>query len=337
MIYVDAKFASMLAPRVRNFKQQKDYLWNFSCPLCGDSKKNQSKARGYIYRKESSLFYKCHNCQAGTSLGNLLKQVDQRMYNEYTLEKFGSTNNKHVNDKPDLEIFKTDTIPVKKLNANPVSELADNHPIKQFLLLRHINQDLHEHFYWVAQFKHWVNENIAMNFHNIKKDEPRLVIPFYNEENELIAIQGRAFGNETPKYYTLKTNEKNHKVYGLDRVDPTKWVYVTEGPIDSLFLDNAIAVAGADFYLAQVRQFKDNCTIVFDNEPRNPALVKQVEKMIKHGFHVCLWNDSIKEKDINDMIMSGMTKEELKTIIENNTYQGNMALLKFTTWSKRNV
>ena len=334
MIYVDAKFASMLAPRVRNFKQQKDYLWNFSCPLCGDSKKNQSKARGYIYRKESSLFYKCHNCQAGTSLGNLLKQVDQRMYNEYSLEKFGSTNNKHVNDKPDLEIFKTDTIPVKKLNANPVSELADNHPIKQFLLLRHINQELHEHFYWVAQFKHWVNENIAMNFHNIKKDEPRLVIPFYNEKKELIAIQGRAFGNETPKYYTLKTNEKNHKVYGLDRVDPTKWVYVTEGPIDSLFLDNAIAVAGADFYLAQVRQFKDNCTIVFDNEPRNPALVKQVEKMIKHGFHVCLWNDSIKEKDINDMIIAGKTPLTIQTLIQHNTVQGVDAELKFNTWRK---
>ena len=105
MIYVDAKYASMLAPRVRNFKQQKDYLWNFSCPICGDSKKDKSKARGYIYRKDTSLFYKCHNCGYGSSLGNLIKEVDSRMYSEYSIEKFGATNNKHVNDKPDLFQF----------------------------------------------------------------------------------------------------------------------------------------------------------------------------------------------------------------------------------------
>ena len=336
MIYVDAKYASMLAPRVRNFKQQKDYLWNFSCPLCGDSQKNQSKARGYIYRKESSLFYKCHNCQAGSSLGNLLKQVDQRIYNEYSLEKFGSTNNKHITDKPDLEIFKTDTnLAYTSLkHANLVSTLDNSHPIKKFLLRRHINHDLHQHFFWVPRFKEWVNNNIVMKFHQIESDEPRLVIPFYNEEKELIAIQGRSFGNETPKYYTIKTNEKNHKVYGLDRVDKDRHVYVVEGPIDSLFLDNCIATAGADFNIPQVSQFKDNCTIVFDNEPRNSAIVKQIEKMINHGFRVCLWNDSVKEKDINEMIMAGKKPLTIHALIEHNSVEGVDAVAKFNLWRK---
>ena len=336
MIYVDAKFAAMLAPRVRNFKQQKDYLWNFSCPLCGDSKKNQSKARGYIYRKESSLFYKCHNCQAGTSLGNLLKQVDQRMYNEYSLEKFGATNNKHVNDKPDLSIFKEDIpLQVNHLkNANFVSTLDNSHPIKKFLRRRHINQDLDKHFYWVPRFKEWVNKNIVMKFHTITKDEPRLVIPFFDENKNLIALQGRAFGNEEPKYYTLKVKEDNHKIYGLDRLDKTRHVYVVEGPIDSLFLDNCIAVAGASFDVPQVEQFKDDCTIVFDNEPRNKELVKQIEVMVNKGYRVCLWNDSIREKDINDMIIAGKTPLTIHTLIEHNSVKGAEAIAKFNLWRK---
>jgi len=277
MIYVDAKYAAMLSPRVRNFKQQKDYLWNLSCPLCGDSKKDQSKARGYIYRKESSLFYKCHNCQAGTNLGNLIKQLDSRMYSEYSLEKFGSTNNTHVQDKPDLDIFKTEAIqfPTKLQHANFVSTLPDDHPIKKFLLRRHINHDLHKHFYWVPRFKQWVNDNVVYKFHKIVSDEPRLVIPFFDEDKELIALQGRSFGNEEPKYYTLKVKEENHKVYGLDRLNKDQHAYVVEGPIDSLFLQNCIAVAGASFDIPQVRELKDNCTIVFDNEPRNRELVNK--------------------------------------------------------------
>ena len=336
MIYVDAKYASMLAPRVRNFKQQKDYLWNFSCPICGDSKKDKSKARGYIYRKDTSLFYKCHNCGYGSSLGNLIKEVDSRMYSEYSLEKFGATNNKHVNDKPDLSIFKEDT-PLKVSNlkhANFVSTLDDSHPIKKFLRRRHINQDLDKHFFWVPRFKEWVNENIVMKFHTIKSDEPRLVIPFFDEDKNLIALQGRGFGNEEPKYYTLKVKEDNHKVFGLDRLDKDRHVYVVEGPIDSLFLDNCLAVAGATFDVPQVEQFKDNCTIVFDNEPRNKELVKQIEKVINKGYRVCLWNDSIREKDINDMIMAGKTPLTIHTLIEHNSVQGAEAVAKFNLWRK---
>ena len=257
------------------------------------------------------------------------------MYSEYQLEKFGATNNKHVNDKPDLEIFKTATIEKASLkHANFVASLDPSHPIKKFLLRRHINQDLHKHFYWVPHFKQWVNDNIVYKFHKIVSDEPRLVIPFYDENKELIALQGRAFGNETPKYYTLKVKEENHKVYGLDRVDRDRHVYVVEGPIDSLFLDNGIAVAGASFDVPQVEQFKDNCTIVFDNEPRNRELVKQIESIIKKGYRVCLWSDSVKEKDINDMIMAGKTPLTIHALMEGSSVQGAEAEAKFNLWRK---
>ena len=70
-------------------------------------------------------------------------------------------------------------------------------------------------------------------------------------------------------------------------------------------------------------------TIVFDNEPRNGEIVKQIEKMIDKGRKVVLWPDNVEEKDINDMILSGMTKENIQEIIKQNTFSTAEAKLRF--------
>ena len=79
--------------------------------------------------------------------------------------------------------------------------------------------------------------------------------------------------------------------------------------------------------------FKD----YFDNERRNVELLKQIEKTIDLGYKIVLWPDDLQEKDINDMIISGKTKDEVQTIINKNSYQGNMAKIRFTTWRRRNA
>ena len=99
MLYIDAKFAQILGSRLRNFKQKKDYVWNYSCPVCGDSSKNKLKARGYIYRAKSDLLVKCHNCGYGTNIGNLIKYVDPVLYDEYVLERYKSGAGKHNSHK----------------------------------------------------------------------------------------------------------------------------------------------------------------------------------------------------------------------------------------------
>jgi len=167
----------------------------------------------------------------------------------------------------------------------------------------------------------------------LKGDHPRLVIPFFDENNKMFAFQGRAFGNEEPKYITIKLDPEKSKIYGLNRLNRDKPIYVVEGPIDSLFLDNCIAVAGADF----ARLPKENTTIVFDNERRNTEILKQIEKTVNQGYKVVLWPDDMKEKDINDMILAGRTKQEIQTIIEKNSYQGNMAKIRLTAWRKINA
>ena len=156
---IDEEYIGLVSFRLSHFAKKRKHVWNFRCPYCGDSQKHKNNARGYIFRIKNDYVYKCHNCGYGSSLGNLIKEVDSRMYSEYSLEKFGATNNKHVNDKPDLSIFKEDT-PLKVSNlkhANFVSTLDDSHPIKKFLRRRHINQDLDKHFFWVPRFKEWVN------------------------------------------------------------------------------------------------------------------------------------------------------------------------------------
>ena len=150
----------------------------------------------------------------------------------------------------------------------------------------------------------------------------------------MFAFQGRAFGNEQPKYITIVLDSQKEKIYGLNRIDWKKTVYVVEGPIDSLFLDNCIATAQSDLRL---KNRKDNIVLVPDNEPRNEQIVKQIEKFIDNNYSVVLWPESVKEKDINEMILSGKTKSDIKNLIEQNTFNGISAKLKFTNWRKRNA
>ena len=161
-------------------------------------------------------------------------------------------------------------------------------------------------------------------------DHPRLLIPFRDEEGEIFAYQGRAFGDEQPKYLTIKLQERD-KIFGLERVNKKEKVYVVEGPLDSLFLDNCIAVAGAE-----MPSLDYDFTVIFDNEPRNKELLKQIDKTINRGHKICLWPEGMEYKDINDMILGGYTKEEIQQTIKENTFQDASAKMQLTKWRKIN-
>ena len=126
------------------------------------------------------------------------------------------------------------------------------------------------------------------------------------------------FGKENPKYITIVLDSERDKIYGLNNVDWNKKVYVVEGPIDSLFLDNCIATAQSDLRISK----KDNVILIPDNEPRNKEIVKQIERFINDGYSVVLWPEYVKEKDINEMILSGKSKSEIQKIINENVYSG---------------
>ena len=119
------------------------------------------------------------------------------------------------------------------------------------------------------------------------------------------------------------------KVYGLDKVDKSKTVYVVEGPFDSTFVDNAIAMCGADVSLDSLEI--EDLVYVYDNEPRNREICQRIEKVIKAGKKIVIFPSKILEKDINDMVIAG---HDVESILRSNTYHTLKAQIKFNEWKK---
>ena len=321
MDHVDSKFIGLISSRLEKFKRVKNNLYNFRCPICGDSKKNKSKTRGYLYAVKANTNFKCHNCGASMSLNNFLKQVDPVIHKQYTMEKFksGHTGRNFVAEEPEFKFeapkFK------KKLKLPKASE--DPRPAG-YLTARKLNP---EDFYYAENFKKFAN-SLKPTFDSEEHDEERIIIPLYYKKN-LIGFQGRSIGLSKVKYITVMLDDDAPKIYGLDNIRTDAPVYVTEGPFDSTFIRNAIAMCGAD---ADVSRWGiSNPVWIYDNEPRNREITNRIAKTIDAGHSVVIWPESIDDKDINDMVMSGL---DVQSVIESNTYSGLEAKLKFTTWKK---
>jgi hypothetical protein len=340
-ISVDNKYVRLISGRLRNFKQKKENLYNFSCPICGDSQKNKLKARGYTYQKGNDLFYRCHNCSAGTNIAGLLKHVDTQLHSEYILERYksGQDNNSNtVTEVLQLSVPKFGKIEKQKVfeHAEWCDKLPEEHFCMQYLKHRKIDKLHYKRLLFTQNYRQFIDTLIPNHGKQIL-DDARLVIPFYDENNELIAVSGRALetSDKTLRYVTIRTNENQNKlIYGMDRVDLSKRVYVCEGPIDSLFIDNCVASGDANLAMTAKNISSDEITLIFDNEPRNKEIVKMIQTAIKMNHTVVIWPDTIKEKDINAMIMTEKTPDELLNIISSNSFSGIQAQLKFNMWKR---
>ena len=329
--YIDLKFINDLSGRLSQFKKKTDYLFNFRCPHCGDSQKSKTKARAYLYRVKNDMFFKCHNCGQGQNLANFIKFVDPKLYESYLLERYKKSAPATPKPKFDFKPTKfTNQTPIDDLKS--IKDLPEDHPARLYCVNRKIPEKYFDKLFLSDKFMTLVNE-VKPNTYKITKDHPRLIIPFYDTTGKVFAFQGRAFGKEQPKYLTIKLDENKQKVYGLDKVNFQKPIYITEGPIDSLFIDNCLAAGGADLFLKN-KIPNENITYIFDNEPRNKEIVKRMYKVIEQDFNVVIWPEDLQLKDVNDMIMSGLTKLELQDIISNNTYSKLSALTKLNYWKK---
>jgi len=329
--YIDLKFINDLSGRLSQFKKKTDYLFNFRCPHCGDSQKSKTKARAYLYRVKNDMFFKCHNCGQGQNLANFIKFVDPKLYEQYLLERYKKSAPATPKPKFDFKPTKfTNQTPIDDLKS--IKDLPEDHPARLYCMNRKIPEKYFDKLFLSDKFMTLVNE-VKPNTYKITKDHPRLIIPFYDTTGKIFAFQGRAFGKEQPKYLTIKLDENKQKVYGLDKVSFQKPIYITEGPIDSLFIDNCLAAGGADLFLKN-KIPNENITYIFDNEPRNKEIVKRMYKVIEQDFNVVIWPDEIQLKDVNDMIMSGLTIIELQDIISNNTYSKLSALTKLNYLKK---
>jgi len=321
MDFVDVKYINLISVRFQKFKKVKNNLYNFRCPICGDSQKNKNKARGYLYQVKNNTNFKCHNCGVNVSFNNFLKQVDPNIHKQYTFEKFkeGHTGKNFSVEEPVFEFEAPKFKP--KLN---LPKASSNPNAKSYLESRKLNPD---NYYYTEKFKEWTN-SLQQTFDSTDKDEPRIIIPLFYQ-NTLVGFQGRALGPSKVKYITVMLNDDAPKIYGLDEVKKTETVYITEGPFDSTFICNSIALCGAD---GDVDKWGISRRVwIYDNEPRNAEILNRIAKRISEGERVVIWPSTISEKDINDMVLSGLN---VQSVIESNTYLGLEAKLKFTIWKK---
>ena len=323
MDIIDSKFIGLVSSRLEKFKRVKADLYNFRCPICGDSKKHKNKARGYFYQVKVNTNFKCHNCGASLSFNNFLKQIDPTLHKQYTLEKFKegfAGGNNFVVEEPKFNFKK----PVfkKTLDLPKASEVK---VAREYLENRKLDATK---FYFAAKFKEWTNTQ-KQTFDTIARDESRIIIPMYDEDKTLIGFQGRSLGPNSVKYITVMIKDDAPKIYGLDQIDNEKPIFVIEGPFDATLVENSVAMCGSDLDL---RSFGwSDYIYVYDNEPRNREIVNRIAKTINRGDKVVIWPTTINQKDINDMVLNG---QNIMNVLESNTYSGLKAKIKFNYWKK---
>ena len=319
MNLIDSKYIGLVSSRLGNFKRVKSDLYNFRCPICGDSKKNKTKTRGYLYTIKADVNFRCHNCGASMTFSNFLKEIDPVVHKQYVFERFkqGSTGRGTVVEEP---VFKFEAPTFKSSIDLPLASTVDVSRI--YLEKRKLDPTK---FYYAERFVEYVNSHKQrMNV----KEHPRIIIPLYYEKN-LVGVQGRALNSNSVKYITTIFYDEAPKIYGLDNIRRDAPVFVTEGPFDSTFLLNSIAMCGAD---SDVRKWGVSTPVwVYDNEPRSKEITERISSAIARGDSVVIWPTGIEEKDINDMILAG---HDVQSIVESNTYSGLEANLQFTTWKR---
>ena len=325
MNFIDAKYINLISPQLVKFAKKKSDLYTFRCPYCGDSQKHRNKTRGYFYRKRNDYFYKCHNCGIGRTFTNFLKDQSPALHDEYIMERYkegltGKGSNTAVPDfKIPAPVFRKDIFS----DLKKVETLNKEHPAKVYLSQRQIPEELFSIFYYAEDFNAWAK--LSNN-----QKESRIVIPLMSSDGKVFGHQGRSLDKNTKlRYITTILDKSFPKLFGLDRVNNAKKIYVTEGPFDSLFLSNSIAMCGSDVTLDGT-EFND-LIYVLDNEPRNKEIVAKYEKLISSGNSIVIWPSAVIEKDINDMKMSG---HNVQNLVECNTYQGLEAIIKLNAWKK---
>ena len=333
-LIIDKKFISLVSPLLHKFKWKKENLANFRCPICGDSSKSKSKARGYFFAKNNDMFFCCHNCGASHTLYRFLEIVSPSLCKEYSLDRWknGESGNSNY-PKPEFKFEK----PVFRMDmgsAQRLDSLDSNHMCVSYVRGRKIPQSSYSRLYYVDSFDSWLKE-IDPTSPSVPKDK-RLIIPIFNAKGGLIGVQGRTLEDNQLRYITIKLDHEVEKLwYGLEQPLESETIIVVEGPIDSLFLRNCVAMVGISNTGGIPKPMRGKKIIfAIDNEPRNKAVIDRMYSLIESGRDIVIWPESIEQKDINDMILAGMTSAEIEDVIKSNCCSGLEAKVKLNTWKK---
>tara|TARA_Y100001978_G_scaffold86781_1_gene77742 strand:+ start:333 stop:1325 length:993 start_codon:yes stop_codon:yes gene_type:complete len=328
MSFLDTKYINLASASLQKYKKVKNGLWTFRCPYCGDSKKNKNKTRGYIFSVKGDHVFKCHNCGITRSFSNFLKDQVPHVYDEYVMERYKEGTIGGNVPKPDLTQFiSKPKFKKRTVDLETLSSLNNSHPAKQYILGRGIPENKLDRLYYCPKFKEWTNTQ-KYTFFDTTTDEDRIIIPLNSADGNLVGFQGRSLSPKAKmRYITVMLDENAPKLYGLDYLNTNDTIYIVEGPLDSFFLENSVAMCGSDI---DIRTFGWSDYIwVYDNEPRSRQITDKLSKSIDNGDQVVIWPSQIRDKDLNEMVNSGIN---VKNVIQSNVYRGLEAKLQLSNW-----
>ena len=332
-VYIDKKYINLISPMLPKFKWKKDNLANCRCPICGDSKKSKGKARGYFFIKSNNFFYKCHNCGAGYSIYNFLQFISPGLCKDYSFERFCAGENRGNFKKPTLEeIYPGQAKKPKSYSFTYLNDLTEDHKAVQYVTERKIPREKWNDIGYTEDIGILAKE-FDEKYTDTFSKEDRLVVVIRSNTG-ICGFQCRTFNPQTKrglKYFTLKRDDEIC-YYGMDSVDTSQRYYIVEGPINSMFLPNSIATLGSSNFLNVSDKIDDkNAVYVLDNEPYKKETTSIMEQLIHANKTVCIFPSSITDKDLNDMVRSGI---DVKKLIDDNLYSGLKARLVFNKWKK---
>lgn len=326
MLDIDRKFIYKLNTSTIPMKDKGAGVFMFRCPLCGDSKKNQYKARGYLIPNVqlNIYWYTCHNCFANQSFNKFLEVVDPTLYSMYRLETFTSSTNYVAPEAAPVvegQQFVDQLICVK--------DLASMHPVKRYCISRQVPL---ASAHYVTNYVEWAKQFAPEKVEKLPEDI-QLVNFVLRTSDRVLGFQSRLVSEKGPRYVTISLGDAP-LAYGLDTLNANIPFYITEGIIDCLHLPNSIATLNGNLSNSVRKlQLPNNGIHCLDNERLNPHIAREYHKTIVNGHKIFIWPNDVQAKDFNELAVKyNYTNEQIKEMVDQNTYSGARAELAFSQW-----
>lgn len=271
------------------------------------------------------------------SLKSFLRQRAPELYREYLLDMIRQ-------DRPTpTPLLPPDPVPAEvtpmfgrcgtRMTLPTMASLPSDHPAVVYCQGRGLPTAALDHLHFTDQWTQWIAET-TWEYTFVEDHAPRLVIPWYDRGGTLLGAQARRIDTtgQAARYVTLKAPTTIDKLYGWDRVEHHRRIYIVEGPLDSWFLPNAVASMDADLLRVYDHYFSSYTAVcAWDNEPRNVSVCRAMKAAIDRGISVVVWPTHLQEKDLNDMAQAG---HDVPTLVAQHTYKGLRAELEYLRWHK---
>lgn len=299
-------------------------FYNIKCNVCGDSDKDVYKKRGFLLKTSDPWVYYCHNCNESTTVVKWMKEHFPVNYKNLMTDiiRYNKSHNPNFEDNYNFKRKTSGSERDEKEDVKPFRPLTEFEDCVEYCESRKIPREVYEKWYYSPSGIY--NGRIIVCFYRDGKKKP-----YY--------FQARAFNNKNGVKYLSRFGDHN-SIYNYFNVDPDKPVIILEGPIDSIFVENSIAVTGLKLKDEKLKKFPKRYFIL-DNDKSG---YKEAVKLLQKRCWVFNWKKFLKDhpcdgsvKDVNDFILKNKEGiERLTWDLVEPYFTKNIVDKIFFTWKK---